>query len=314
MRLAISAVAVVVGLVLACVIFGQPALYVSEARQQWNSLFAGRPAASADAALSVPPAAEVQQQVTALRDELAAHQAASDQDHQQLAALQQQVSASQAAAEQARQQLAALQQQLAASQAATDQARQQLVAAQQLPLPPERRDVPKPPVPPLAPKPKAETAAARLEPDDMSSVLARLRQRPYGAAQPDNAAQQGDARPVAEGPRPPSLARQRLERARTALLDGRIDDARRLLQEVQVQLVFRPVGPGADDAPPAGQGAAAVARALGSLGGDPAQSQQLIERAIEEVAGASPPGIENASGPLTGGYAPAYPSRYTDRP
>jgi hypothetical protein len=32
------------------------------------------------------------------------------------------------------------------------------------------------------------------------------------------------------------------------------------------------------------------------------------------VAGASPPGIENASGPLTGGYAPAYPSRYTDRP
>jgi hypothetical protein len=270
--------------------------------------------------------AQVQQQVTALRDELAASLAASDQDHQQLAVLQQQVAASQAAADQARQQLAALQQQLAASQAAADQARQQLVTSQQVPVPPdrpaippaaagsgpERRDMPKPPPPPPVPKPKAEVATARVEPDDMPSVLARLRQRPYGAAQPDSAAQPEPA--VAEAPRPPSLARQRLERARTALLSGRIDDARRLLQEVQVQLVFRPVGPGADDTPTAGQGAAAVARALGSLGGDPAQSQQYIERAIEEVAGASPQGIESASGPLPGGYAPAYPPRYTDRP
>jgi hypothetical protein len=306
LRLAISAVAVVVGLVLACVIFGQPALYLSEARQQWNSLFAARPAPSPDAASPDPPVAQVQQQVTALRDELAVSQAAADQ---------------------ARQQLAALRQQLAASQTAADQARQQPVTTLPLPVPPERpaspaaagsgperRDTPKPPLPPPAPKPKAETAAARVEPDEMSSVLARLRQRPYGAAQPDNAAQQGEARSVSEAPRPPSLARQRLERARTALLDGRTDDARRLLQEVQVQLVFRPIGPGVEDAPPAGQGAAAVARALGSLGGDPAQSQQLIERAIEEVAGTSSQGIESASGPSTGGYAPAYPSRFTDRP
>ncbi len=174
---------------------------------------------------------------------------------------------------------------------------------------PDRREAPKAPTQTL-PKPKMETATARVEPDDMQSVLSRLRQRPYTASPTETAPQQGENRPSADAARAPSLARKRLEMARAALLNGRIDDARRLLQEVQVQLVFRPVSPGEEDAPAAGQGASNVARALGSLSSnDTSQSQHYIERAMDDVAGANPQGIESASGPLTGGYAPAYPSR-----
>jgi hypothetical protein len=309
LRLATSAVAVVIGLVLACVIFGQPALYLGHARQQWNALFATRPAE--------PPAESPAQQVAQLQQQVA-------QLEQQVTQLRDQLVASQSAADQGRQQLAALQQQLSASQAATDQARQQIAALQQPPpaAPPDRPASPLPAasgpdrrealkIPALTlPKPKIETATARVEPDDMQSVLSRLRQRPYTASPPENALQQGENRPSTDAARAPSLARKRLEMARVALMNGRIDDARRLLQEVQVQLVFRPVSPGAEDAPAAGQGASDVARALGSLSSnDTSQSQHYIERAMDEVAGGSPQGIESVSGPLTGGYAPAYPSR-----
>jgi hypothetical protein len=303
LRLATSAVAVLVGLVLACVIFGQPTLYVAHARQQWNALFATRPAEPPGES----PAQQVdqlQQQVMQLKDQLLASQSAADQGRQQLAALQQQLSASQAAADQSRQQLAALQQQ------------QQPAAPPDRPASPvptgsgpDRHEALKAP-PPTLPRARMETATARVDPDDMQSVLSRLRQRPYTASPPENVVQQGENRPLTDAARAPSLARKRLEMARVALINGRVDDARRLLQEVQVQLVFRPVSPGAEDAPAAGQGASDVARALGSLSSnDTSQSQHYIERAMDEVAGASPQAIESASGPLTGGYAPAYPSR-----
>ncbi len=98
--------------------------------------------------------------------------------------------------------------------------------------------------------------------------------------------------------------------ARAALMSGRIDDARRLLQQVQLQLVFRPVGSGDVDAPNAGQGASDVAKALGALGGnDTLQSQHYIERAMDDVAGASRQETENTSDMQLGGYAPAYPPR-----
>jgi hypothetical protein len=98
--------------------------------------------------------------------------------------------------------------------------------------------------------------------------------------------------------------------ARAALMNRRVDDARRLLQQVQLQLVFRPVGSGDIDASSAGQGASDVANALGALGGnDTLQSQHYIERAMEDVAGANRQEIESASAMRLGGYAPAYPPR-----
>jgi hypothetical protein len=345
LRLATSAVAVITGLVLAAVIFGQPALYVGHARQRWNALFVDtrpvdtrpvdpRPVVDTRPVVDsrpadpghdprAPQAAELQQQVIELTGQLAASQSATAQARQQFATLEQQLAESQTATNEGRQQLTALQQQLAATQAAADQARQQVAALQQQLAPaadrsanpagavstPEHHEAPKPPPPPL-PKPKIETAAPRTDPDDMQSVMSRLRQRPYSAAAADNAAQQSETRPTTEATHPPSLARKRLEMARQALMNGRVDDARRLLQEVQVQLVFRPVSPGADDAPAAGQGAFDVARALGSLSGtDTSLSQHYIERAMDDVAGANSQVTESVSGPLTGGYAPAYPTR-----
>jgi hypothetical protein len=38
-------------------------------------------------------------------------------------------------------------------------------------------------------------------------------------------------------------------------------------------------------------------------------SQHYIERAMDDVSGTNPQLTESVSGPLTGGYAPAYPSR-----
>jgi len=198
--------------------------------------------------------------------------------------------------------------QLVASQAAADQANQQLASLrqQQAAAPPVRGDsqvaVATEPAPP---KPRQEAATPRIEPDDMQAVLSRLRQRPAASTQP------ADAPSAVEAPNPtPSPSRQRLALARAALVNGRIDDARKLLQEVQLQLVFRPVNPAGDDPPAAGQGAFNVARALGSLSSnDTGQSRRYIERAMDEMAGGNAQTVDNVPGPLPGGYAPAYPPR-----
>jgi hypothetical protein len=150
---------------------------------------------------------------------------------------------------------------------------------------PEHREAARPPPPPAATRQRPDAAAVRVEPDDMQSVLARLRQRPNTATPP------AIGPPTTEQPNPnpnpvsaPSPARQRLEVARTALLEGRVDEARRILQEVQLRLVFRPVSPGNDDPPSAGQGATDVAHALEALGGaDTRRSIQFIERAMDDV-------------------------------
>jgi hypothetical protein len=293
LRFALSALAGIAGLLLlAGAILGQPQLYVSQARQQWGALFgSSHPDPEADAlALQV---AQLRQQTAQLNDQLAASRTAADKARQELAALQQQ-------------------RPLVAppDRPDPDTSQTPLVTAPErrevLTVPDRREALKAPPSPLPLPKPKAEAPPARFETDNAQSVLARLRQRPGTAPLPV------DTPPPAEPPRPspPSPSRQRLELARLALINGRIDDARRLLQEVQLQLVFRPVGPGVEDAPSAGQGASDVARALGALSSnDRSQSQRYIERAMDAVAGTSPQVVESAPGPVPGGYAPAYPSR-----
>lgn len=322
-----SAIVGTTGLLLSlCAVFGQPALYLREAQAQLHGLFASAPAEPEGDAV-VTQMAQLQQQVALLRDQLAATQAATEQARLQLAATQAQQAAASRVGE-------APAPDPARAPPAPDPVRAPPVALQPVPRQPqpvvsspdrpeaptqnpvvaERRDAPP------APLPKPRPDPARAEADNMQSVLARLRQRPNVQAQPPVDA------PVAEAPAaepanraaPQSL--QRLAMARAALMSGRVNEARRLLQEVQLQLVFRPVRPDVDDAPTAGRGASDVARALGALSGnDTLQSEHYIERALDDMAGTSTQRAENTpglvpgggppgGGPL-GGYAPAYPAR-----
>lgn len=269
MRITLSAAAALAGLLLlSFAIFGQPALYLHQMRQQWSTVVDGAPPDQEAEALALQ-VAQLQQLLMQLKGQLVASQAAADQANQQLASLRQQ--------------------QAAAPPVRGDN--QVAVATE-----PARREMP---------KPRQEAAAPRVEPDDMQAVLSRLRQRPAASTQP------ADAPSAVEAPNPtPSPSRQRLALARAALVNGRIDDARKLLQEVQLQLVFRPVNPAGDDPPAAGQGAFDVARALGSLSSnDTGQSRRYIERAMDEMAGGNAQTVDNVPGPLPGGYAPAYPPR-----
>jgi hypothetical protein len=126
-RFALSAVVGLSGLVLlACAIFGQPALYLRAARQQWSALVEprsdgpstlqnGSPAPTAPREVAADQAvetltqqvAQLQQQVTQLRDQLANSQSAADEARHQLAS-------GQAAVKEVRQQLASVRQQQAA--------------------------------------------------------------------------------------------------------------------------------------------------------------------------------------------------------
>jgi hypothetical protein len=170
-------------------------------------------------------------------------------------------------------------------------------------LPAERRDAAaterrepaaRTPPPPSRPRPETE---------DAQSVLARLRQA-APAAQP----LADQAQPPAERPvRGPSPWLRRLFAARSALAAGQIEDARRLLQEVQLQLVFRPLG-AADESVGASRATQDVARALDSLGGnDLTQSRAYIDRAIGDSNGRPSESAGRDWVSPRSGYAPAYP-------
>ena len=97
--------------------------------------------------------------------------------------------------------------------------------------------------------------------------------------------------------------------ARTALVAGRTDDARHLLEEAQVQLVFRPVSPSQDSSATGSVAAGQVAEALSMLGaGDVLHAIRYINLAVTQadqgpsVATAAPP-------PATGN---PQPQRYGD--
>jgi hypothetical protein len=162
------------------------------------------------------------------------------------------------------------------------------------------------PVP--SPPPLPQPAPPRQEQDPAQSVLARLRQLAPASppAQPPIPLPPADPRPRLA----PSPSLPRLTAARAALASGRVEDARRLLQEVQLQLVFRPVNGAGDEAPSAAKGAADVAHALEALSGnDMALSRRYIDVAVDDLSGAgtTPPVQETQMRPS--GYAPAYPPR-----
>jgi hypothetical protein len=101
-----------------------------------------------------------------------------------------------------------------------------------------------------------------------------------------------------------------LSAARVALANGQIEEARRLLQQAQLQLVFRPVNAAGEDSPLARKGAADVARALDALSANDAPlGRRYIDTAVADLSGngTNPPVQESEM--RTTGYAPAYPSR-----
>ncbi len=96
--------------------------------------------------------------------------------------------------------------------------------------------------------------------------------------------------------------------ARNALLNGSIDDARRMLQEVQLRLVFRPVTPDNNEPATAGPSASDVAHALAALGdNDTRRGLQFIARAMVDISRAPLPQREPGPALSATGYAPPYP-------
>jgi hypothetical protein len=101
-----------------------------------------------------------------------------------------------------------------------------------------------------------------------------------------------------------------LAAARAALSNGQIEDARRLLQQAQLQLVFRPIDAPGDEPQGTGRGASDVAHALDALSAnDVPLSRRYVDVAVADISGAaaSPPIQETER--RASGYAPAYPPR-----
>jgi hypothetical protein len=182
------------------------------------------------------------------------------------------------------------------------------------PLPPQPPVQPPPPSqpplqlqalsrqPPLSPPPQS---TIRQEGDDTQSVLARLRQlSPATATAPQADTSDAKSRQTSSAPLP------RLNSARVALASGQIEDARRLLQQVQLQLVFGPIDGQVEAPQAASKGAIDVARALDALSAnDVTLSRRYIDVAVGDLSGnpTNPP-IQQSDRRLSG-YAPAYPPR-----
>ncbi|WP_428533945.1 hypothetical protein [Rhodopila sp.] len=158
-----------------------------------------------------------------------------------------------------------------------------------------------------APPPPPPPPVRQEQPDDAQSVLARLRQ----LAAPGVAPEQPDSPPVEPRPRvasSPTLPK--LNAARAALAAGRIEDARRLLQEAQLQLVFRPVNGAGDESPGAARSSADVAHALDALSGnDVPLSRRYIDVATADLSGGGGREPVQQTQIRANGYAPAYPPR-----
>ena len=298
MRFALSAMAAGSGAVLfAAALFGQPEVYLRHARQQWDAWIdfePSSPVAEQDegqkrAALAARVQA-LQDEVNQLKDQLAAKQAAADL-----------AQAAPPAPNLALPNLALRMSQAAPASVAMPDAG----AAPSITVP-ERRAVATPAerreaVGKTSAAPPAKAPPARPEPDDMRSVLARLRQAPPAAVMDPPGER---AKPVA------SPAMSRMIASQAAFSSGRVEDARRLLQEAQLLLVFRPPGSSSEDASAVSRGSINVARALEALGNnDIVRCRVFLDRAVDDMAGmGSDVPDREALGRRTG-YAPAYPPR-----
>jgi predicted nucleic acid-binding Zn-ribbon protein len=207
----------------------------------------------------------------------------------------------------AREELANVQQQRTAEQAAIDRlkaAHAQLAFAAGSATNTDRRAAaPARPVSRNASPPDASAAGSA------ESVLDRLRQQP--AAQPAAAPAQA-VTPAFREPRHIS-SRERLMMARDALAGGRTADARQLLEEAQLQLVFRPVGPDDGAPPPGNPEARLVADALRSLGaGDPQRAITAVDQALAGGQ-AAPAGSPYSASPRVSLRGPSYGDGYAGR-
>jgi hypothetical protein len=102
----------------------------------------------------------------------------------------------------------------------------------------------------------------------------------------------------------------RLGAARTALANGQIEDARRLLQQIQLQLVFGPIDAPGGAPPVSAKGAADIADALDALSAnDVPLSQRYIDVATGDLSGNPTSVPVQESNRRISGYAPAYPPR-----
>ena len=299
-RFALSAAAGASGLLLlGLAVFGQPDVYLRQAREQWDSLIDTAPADQAPdqapeqkSAAMAARMAQLQQQVFELRDQLVAKQADAERTRQILAAAPAQQPAADTPPGAPSEPLEAP----AVAVPERNEAMAPSVAERHEPAVAERRDsIKPPPAPKPPPRQEAETA---------QSVLARLRQMAPPATPIGDAPQAAERRN--HGPSP-SL--RRLIAARAALAGGQIEDTRRLLQEAQLQLVFRPVGSTEDDPAAAGRAASDVAHALDALSGnDVALSRSYIDRAVDATSGRTTD-MSDREAPPASGYAPAYPVR-----
>jgi hypothetical protein len=121
-------------------------------------------------------------------------------------------------------------------------------------------------------------------------------------------------RPAPPAAQPAVEAQEWLSDARAALATGRTDEARRLLEKAQVQLVFRPVGPSDEASATSSVAAGQVAEALSMLGaGDVPHAMQYIDlamargdRAANEVQAVNPrtPFRDGVTAQPGDGYAP----------
>jgi hypothetical protein len=179
---------------------------------------------------------------------------------------------------------------LLALQAQVRQLREQIAALQAIQQtqvkPPANVDLPSPPgaarpatseadAPPklTAGKTKKikEKPVEPVEPDQTAAVLSRLRQ----SSPSPNAARPIQETPAVSTPSAPVAAPQWLALANAAVADGRLDDARRRLQEVQLSLMFRQTEQDI---------ASTVALALAALNNNNrVQTQAYITQAINQI-------------------------------
>ena len=136
-----------------------------------------------------------------------------------------------------------------------------------------------------------ERQYAEADPGSMQAVLDRLRHQPTQpyAQRPDNAPSQNNGEtwrnaPAVTASSAYAPARERLGRARSAIASGHMGEAQQLLEEAQLQLVFRPVTPDGAEAASGSRAASDVAEALSMLGsGQDSIALRYIDRAMAET-------------------------------